>query len=87
VISEVGEGVKTVKVGDKVIGAMATTGTMAEEIIVKASVVIPMPETLSFEEAAGFGVGYMTAYHGYSFFFNRYLPNSSFSCYALLFFT
>lgn len=64
VVSEVGEGVKSPKVGDKVILAMATTGTMAEEIVAKASVVIPMPSTLSFEEAAGFGVGYMTAYHG-----------------------
>lgn len=62
---EVGPGVTKPLLGDKVLVAMAATGTMAEELVVRATAVIPMPSTLSFEQAAGFGVGYMTAYHGY----------------------
>jgi hypothetical protein len=31
---------------------------------------MPMPESLSYEEASGFGVGYSTAYHGLLFIIN-----------------
>lgn len=48
--------------GDKVIVRMRP-GTFAEEAIVGADALLPMPATLSYEEAAAFTVGYGTAWH------------------------
>lgn len=62
IISEVGEGVKHLKVGDKVI-FMAQTGAFAEKAVVQAITAIPMPEGLSFEMAAGITLTYGTSYH------------------------
>jgi len=62
-VIEIGSSVKTVKVGDKVIVAMAQ-GMLAEQAVVLENQLIPMPRNLSYSEASGFGVGYFTAYHG-----------------------
>ena len=60
---EVGEGVELLKVGDRVMCGMVV-GTIAEELVLSERQLTKVPSTLSFSEAAGFLVGYQTAYHG-----------------------
>ncbi len=62
VVAEVGEGVKHIKVGDNVI-FMCQTGAFAEQVAVPAVTVIPMPDSLSYEMAAGITLTYGTSYH------------------------
>lgn len=62
VVSQFGEGVKNVKVGDRVI-AMCTHGAFAEKVLVQAKQIIPMPPSISFETAASFTLAYGTSYH------------------------
>jgi NADPH2:quinone reductase len=62
VVKEVGEGVTGVKVGDRVLGNTGSGG-MAEEIVLDASRLTPIPESMSFEEAAAFLMTYGTSYH------------------------
>ena len=62
VVVAVGEGVKHLSVGDKII-FMCQTGAFAEQVAVPAITAIPMPDTLSFEMAAGITLTYGTSYH------------------------
>lgn len=62
VISSVGAGVERYKVGDKVI-AMTGHGCFRDEVAVDQNVVMPMPEGLDFNQAAGVAVTYFTSYH------------------------
>jgi len=62
VISAVGDKVKKFKVGDRVI-AMPGMTAFAEQVQVKESLLVPMPERLSFEQAAGFCITYATSYY------------------------
>ena len=62
VVSDVGEGVSNVAVGDRVI-ALAPYGAFAEKWAVGASGVIPVPDALDMVAAAGFGLTYGTSYH------------------------
>jgi NADPH:quinone reductase len=62
-VAEVGEGVKHVKVGDKVI-AFVGHGAFAEQALVPAQVVVPMPPGMDFDTAAAFTLTYGTSYHG-----------------------
>lgn len=62
VVAAVGKGVSRVKPGDKVI-AMVGHGAFAEQVAASEMVVFPMPEGLSFEQAAGVGITYFTSYH------------------------
>jgi NADPH2:quinone reductase len=61
-VLSVGEGVTTLKPGDRV-AALCTTGGFAEQIAVDASRVIKIPESLSYEIAAGFMLAYGTSWH------------------------
>ncbi|KAF6724988.1 Synaptic vesicle membrane protein VAT-1-like [Oryzias melastigma] len=61
VVEAVGEDVKDRKVGDRVI-AMNRSGMWQEWVVVPAQRTIPMPEEMSFEEAAALPINYMTAY-------------------------
>jgi NADPH:quinone reductase len=61
-VSEVGAGVSNVKPGDRVI-ALAGLGAYAEEIVVDAARVMPMPAKMDFAAAAGFPIAYGTS-HG-----------------------
>jgi NADPH2:quinone reductase len=63
IVLEIGSNVKTFQKGDKVM-AFLVGGCFAEEMVLGAQVLLPMPPKLDFEQAAGFGVGYCTAYHG-----------------------
>jgi NADPH2:quinone reductase len=63
IVAEVGPEVHGAAVGDKAIARMRTGG-YAEEAVVPASQISPMPEGFSFAEGATFLVAHMTAYHG-----------------------
>jgi NADPH2:quinone reductase len=61
-VVSVGEGVKHLQPGDKVI-IMPQGGAFAELCVLPAERVIPMPGNLSYEQAAGFAITYGTSYH------------------------
>lgn len=61
-VTEVGPGVSMFKIGDRVM-ALTGTGAYAEEIVVDASRVYPIPPKMEFAAAAGFPVTYGTS-HG-----------------------
>ncbi|HMH53474.1 MAG TPA: NADPH:quinone oxidoreductase family protein [Candidatus Acidoferrum sp.] len=60
VVVEVGSGVQNVVPGDRVLAP----GGYADEAVVPAARVIPLPDTVSFETAAAFRSSYATAYYG-----------------------
>jgi len=62
VVKEIGEGVKRVKPGDRVI-AFNTWGGFAEEMVVDADRTIPMPGNMDFIPASAFVLTYGTSYH------------------------
>jgi NADPH:quinone reductase len=62
VVKEIGEGVKRVKPGDRVI-AFNTWGGFAEEMVVDADRTIPMPSSMDFITASAFVLTYGTSYH------------------------
>ena len=59
-VVKVGEGVKEFKVGDRVMGR--AYGAYAECTIHRIGDAMPAPAKLSWEEAAGAGIAYLTAY-------------------------
>jgi NADPH2:quinone reductase len=62
VVSALGEGVSDVKEGDRVIVA-TMLGAFAEKVPAHSSQLVPMPETMSFEEGAALTTIYGTSYH------------------------
>jgi NADPH2:quinone reductase len=65
VVKEVGEGVTTVKPGDRVI-AIVTWGGYASELVVDAQRLVPIPEGVSFEQAAATIITYGTTIHAFA---------------------
>lgn len=63
VIKAVGDGVANVKAGDRVFGNNGWGG-MAEEILLAADRVTPMPDAMPFDEAAAFLMTYGTSWYG-----------------------
>jgi NADPH:quinone reductase len=61
-VAAVGDGVTGLTAGDLVYGSVFT-GAMAEQVLVPARAVTPVPAGLSLFEAAAFRVTYLTAYH------------------------
>lgn len=62
VVKTVGEGVTSLKLGDRVI-ASSGWGGFAEELVVDATRTIPMPDNMDFVPASGFVLTYGTSYH------------------------
>jgi NADPH:quinone reductase len=62
VVEALGEGVTSLKVGDRVIGSCGWGG-MAEKLVLPAESCIPMPDRMPFDEAAAFIMTYGTSYH------------------------
>ncbi len=62
IVSAVGDGVLSPKVGDAVIGL--GRGGFAEEAVVEAARTMPLPDGMSFEHAAAFFVTYGTSLRG-----------------------
>ncbi|MBM3352517.1 MAG: NADPH:quinone oxidoreductase family protein [Betaproteobacteria bacterium] len=61
-VKEVGDGVKDVKPGDRVI-AFTTFGAFAEEVKLEAARLVPIPEGMDFNSAAAFLLTYGTSDH------------------------
>ncbi len=62
VISAVGDGVENWKVGDRVI-AYTMLGAMAEQVLVPASNLIPLPQSMPFANGAGLTTTYATSHY------------------------
>jgi NADPH2:quinone reductase len=62
VVESVGEGVKRLKAGDRVIGSVGWGG-MAEKVAVAEGRCIPIPPSMPFDEAAAFILTYGTSYY------------------------
>ncbi|KNC47030.1 uncharacterized protein AMSG_03454 [Thecamonas trahens ATCC 50062] len=60
----IGDEVRNVAVGDRVMLAMGVQGTLATLVVAPAAVCIPIPARMDMVSAAGLGVGFLTAYHG-----------------------
>ncbi len=61
-VAAVGDGVSHYKVGDKII-INTMGGAFAEKCLAPVHTTMPLPDTLSFEQGAGFSVTYGTSYH------------------------
>lgn len=59
-VVKTGPGVMNFKPGDRIMGR--ASGAYAEHAIFRADFALPAPEALSWEEAAGAGIAYLTAY-------------------------
>jgi NADPH:quinone reductase len=62
VVSEIGDGVTGIALGDRVM-ALTGSGGFADEAVVGADAVFKIPDSMSFEAAAGFPIAYGTS-HG-----------------------
>src|SRR5687768_10755571 len=62
VVKAVGTGVTHLKVGDRVLGNTGWGG-MAEEALLDAARLIPIPDKMPFDEAAAFIMTYGTSYY------------------------
>ena len=62
VVKSVGEGVATLRPGDKVFGSTGAGG-MAEEVAVSAARMIKMPDGMPFDEASAFLMTYGTSHY------------------------
>ena len=65
VIEKTGEGVKHLRVGQRVLAS--GSGGLAEYIAIDESRCTAIPDALSHDAAAGFLVNYCTAYHGFNY--------------------
>ncbi len=63
IVKAVGEGVKDLKVGDRVLGNIGSGG-MREELLIEASRMVPIPDSMPYDEAAAFLMTYGTSYYG-----------------------
>jgi NADPH2:quinone reductase len=61
-VAEVGAGVTAVTVGDRVTGT-GLVGAFAEEVVVSAQALAPIPDGVDDRVAAAFGVAHRTAFH------------------------
>lgn len=62
IVKELGEGVTGISVGQRVIAA-STWGGFAQEMLVDAARIIPMPDAMDFVPASAFVLTYGTSYH------------------------
>lgn len=63
VVKEIGAGVTGFTVGQRVYGSQVQ-GAFAEEIVVASDRLRPIPEAMSFDEAAALSIAYNTSYYG-----------------------
>ncbi|MDQ2858688.1 MAG: NADPH:quinone oxidoreductase family protein [Candidatus Eremiobacteraeota bacterium] len=62
VVTAVGEKVTAFAVGERVM-ALCSTGGFAQEVVAEQAAVFKIPDTMSFDDAAGFAMTYGTTYH------------------------
>lgn len=61
-ISQLGAKVKHLKLGQRVIG-LTMTGGYAEKVAINSRMVLPLPDSISFEQGAGLITAHATAHH------------------------
>jgi len=61
-VIETGSGVTGLRTGQRVLAVLRNGGGYAEEIVLDAATVVPIPEAMDFVTAAAFPVAYGTAY-------------------------
>lgn len=76
VVEAVGSGATRVKVGDRVYGARSISGAYAEQALFEAIHAQPIPDAVSFAQAAAVGIPYVTAY-GALFFKAKIQPGET----------
>ena len=64
VVEAVGNGVTRFKPGDRII-AIPPGGGFAEKCVLTEKLCFPLPDSLSFEQGAGFTITYATSYHAF----------------------
>lgn len=64
VVCELGEGVDSFKLGERVIGSTMLVGGFAEKVLVKESATRTLPDNLGFAESTGVLYAYGTGYYG-----------------------
>ena len=64
VVSSVGEGVTMYKEGDRVMGSIGSGGLREKGVYIEQQL-MPLPETMDFNTAAGFPLNYGTTYHAF----------------------
>ena len=64
VVSSVGEGVTMHKVGDRVMGSIGSGGLRKKGVYLEQQL-MPLPESMDFNTAAGFPLNYGTTYHAF----------------------
>ena len=64
VVSSVGEGVTMHKKGDRVMGSIGSGGLREKGVYLEQQL-MPLPETMDFNTAAGFPLNYGTTYHAF----------------------
>jgi NADPH2:quinone reductase len=62
VVDTVGDGVTTVRPGDRIYTGATLTGSYAEKTVCDGSTVFPLPDNVAFEQGAAVYVAYGTAY-------------------------
>lgn len=63
VVREVGPGVDRFRPGDRVLGSSILVGGLAERAVLRANTTVALPDTTSFEDAAGLLYAYGTSHH------------------------
>ena len=61
-VIETGDGVPSLCIGQRVLAVLRNGGGYAEEIVLDAATVLPIPETMDFVTAAAFPVAYGTSH-------------------------
>lgn len=64
VVAHLGEGVSELAVGDRVVGALGTTGGFAELAVVDAATARVVPDSVEFAQATGLNYAYGTTLYG-----------------------
>ena len=64
VVSSVGEGITMYKEGDRVMGSIGSGGLREKGVYLEQQL-MPLPETMDFNTAAGFPLNYGTTYHAF----------------------
>ena len=70
VIEALGIDVPVLRVGDRVLASTFPGGGYADQVAVRADRVLPLPEGMSFEDAAALPVNYLTAYQALTYMAN-----------------
>ena len=63
-VSSIGEGVTMLKEGDRVMGSIGSGGLREKGVYLEQQL-MPLPETMDFNTAAGFPLNYGTTYHAF----------------------